>query len=524
MHSALGAVFALIVVVCAVSPKVWELIRVLILGPIFGLLIWGEEKLSGCFSLRFPRSLAELLSDPQPFFRLVRRQVGVHAALRDPSPLAADATLASCARLRELTTEPMKNATTFPLELTLADGATLAVFVKLQCGRGAPLWLQAVTKAVELGMQRESDFYKILAAHVPIRVPRPYAIDRIDVFNRCCLVLECIEGGKAIADWEGCPLPAIGAMLRDAAKLHAQFLECTSTSAATRWIPSAAASRSAGALHYVKWIGDLTSDHKASFRRVWSALNSHPFFAPAAGEGGDHDAVRSPLALVHGDCRPGNMLFLGALDDADAPPSVVFADWEAVNVAPPLWDVIYCTTLGVDPDKHDEMTVATLREEYARELLATAEHASPGSAAGKRVRALYDPDTAEGVERIVAEGKLLLLVLAFVSYTVVKKNLWNQGNTNDDNVAWRASTIVYNCLHLYCLQPLRSLCAHHSLLLSFLPPPALNRIARLSGAACVGRRGDGGGAEPLELDAARSFDRRCLLSRSRCYHHLDWRR
>jgi hypothetical protein len=169
------------------------------------------------------------------------------------------------------------------------------------------------------------------------------------------------------------------------------------------------------------------------------------------------------------------MLFLGALDDADAPPSVVFADWEAVNVAPPLWDVIYCTTLGVDPDKHDEMTVATLREEYARELLATAEHASPGSAAGKRVRALYDPDTAEGVERIVAEGKLLLLVLAFVSYTVVKKNLWNQGNTNDDNVAWRASTIVstYTAYSLFARSALITLCFSPS----SLPRPQQDRAS-----------------------------------------------
>ena len=78
---------------------------VLTLGPIYAVLIWGEEKLSSCFALRFPRSLSELLSDPQAFFGLIERQVGVHPALRAPHVLPACAQLESCSRLRELTTE-----------------------------------------------------------------------------------------------------------------------------------------------------------------------------------------------------------------------------------------------------------------------------------------------------------------------------------------------------------------------------------------------------------------------------------
>ena len=327
----------------------------------------------------------------------------------------------------------MKNATTFPLEIRLKGiEAPLNVFVKLQCGRGAPLWLQAVTKAVEWGMQRESDFYRFLAAHVPLRVPRPYAIDRIDAFNRCCLVLECIEGGTAIADWEGCPLPAIGAMLRNVSIMHAKFLGRTADDAATRWIPAAHGSKRGGALEYVKWVGDLTGDHDVLFKRVWRALTTHPYFAAGAFEEGGE---RSPLALVHGDCRPGNMLFIGALDRARSPPAVVFADWEAVNVAPPLWDVVYSTTLGIDDAKHGARAVAKLREQYARHLLDAVDEST---AAGQQAARLYNPAEAAGRERIAAEGDLLLVVLAFVSYTVVKKNLWNQGNTNDDNIAWRA--------------------------------------------------------------------------------------
>ena len=327
----------------------------------------------------------------------------------------------------------MKNATTFPLEIQLKGvEEPLNVFVKLQCGRGAPLWLQAVTKAVEWGMQRESDFYRLLAAHVPLRVPRPYAIDRIDAFNRCCLVLECIEGGTAIADWEGCPLPAISVMLRSVSQMHAKFLGRTADDAATRWIPAAHGSKTGGALEFVKWVGDLTGDHGAGFKCVWRALTTHPYFAAGAFEEGGE---RSPLALVHGDCRPGNMLFIGALDEARAPREVVFADWEAVNVAPPFWDVVYCTTLGIDDAKHGAGAVAKLREQYARHLLDSADRST---AAGQQAVRLYNPSNAAGRERIASEGRLLLIVLAFVSYTVVKKNLWNQGNTNKDNIAWRA--------------------------------------------------------------------------------------
>ena len=86
-------------------PAMRMLARVVVLGPIFAVLIWGEQKLSSCFALRFPRSLSELLANPRAFFGLLQRQVGVHPALRDPPVLPAGAQMESCSRLRELTTE-----------------------------------------------------------------------------------------------------------------------------------------------------------------------------------------------------------------------------------------------------------------------------------------------------------------------------------------------------------------------------------------------------------------------------------
>ena len=72
-------------------------------------------------------------------------------------------------------------------------------------------------------------------------------------------------------------------------------------------------------------------------QELWSSLRAH-------FEG-------HPVTLLHGDCRPGNMMWLrqakggpeeeeALTEEAEAERAIVFNDWEAVTVGPSLWDFV----------------------------------------------------------------------------------------------------------------------------------------------------------------------------------------
>lgn len=382
-----------------------------LLTPAYAAGIWLETRLASevpSLRLRFPRNLAEIEAEPERLFAL----------LRQGAVVPGDAAFVELRRRGRMENEPDKDRTAAAFDVVARHGdetTVVPVFVKFQSGRGMPLLLQAVRAAVEPGVAREVDFYRELASTVPVRSPRPYFVDSITALNRVCLVLEHVEGYNP-ADWRGAPLSAVRAMLADVARLNAAFVGRTVSDSRTRWIPARVG------LDFASYVATLGASAPAWHKRIWKALES--YFRDR------------PVTLVHGDCRPGNMLFRGIdaalcergggeLDAAPWPdptvasPEVVFADWEAINVAPLLWDFTYCTIIG--------LRVADRRVHLPRLL---DEFVASLRAAGVSPR-LCEPGCCR------TEVDLLSIVLYFISALIASKGYWDeQGNTLDDHRAW----------------------------------------------------------------------------------------
>jgi hypothetical protein len=386
-----------------------------LLTPFYAAAIWLEERLASKFRLRFPRSVAEIEAAPERLFALLQRG-GV---------LPPGATVVEVRRRGRMMNEPDKDRTAACLDVVVRHGdaaITVPVFVKFQSGRGMPLLIQAVRAAVEPGVAREVDFYRRLASSVPVRTARVHFADVLSAVNRVCIVLEYIDGYNP-ADWRGCPLQGVRAMLGSVARMNAAFVGRTASDPRTLWIPARAG------LDYAEFVATLAGSAPAWYMDLWKAL--------------DRYFRGRPLTLVHGDCRPGNMLFRddGAMartafsnseleaaqwPDPETPvPEVVFTDWEAINAAPLLWDFTYCTIIGLrsaDRQAH----LQRLLDEFIAAL--RAEGVGP---------ALLDPD------RCKLEVDLLTLVLYFISALVVSKGYWdNQGNTVEDFRAWSGRVLA----------------------------------------------------------------------------------
>ncbi len=318
-----------------------DLARIVALAPFAAAAIAAEQRLAFWWPLRFPRSIGELESDPARLLDLLTKPSrGLLAPLGVPPATA----FAGVRRRGGPENEPDKNRTTGVLELLFRDGETehaTRVVVKLQSGRGMPLYMQAIRAVIEHRFSREIEFYRQLAPVVPVRVARPLFADAVTAINRVCLVVEHIDATTP-ADWRGCSLPAMRALLASAARLNAHFLHRLAASS-TAWIPARAG------LEYANFVTGFLGKTEPCFREVWNALQR--YFATR------------PVTLVHGDCRPGNMLFTGDApivatgatehdaapwpDSAMPPPGVVMSDWEAVNIAPLLWDFTYATIIGL---------------------------------------------------------------------------------------------------------------------------------------------------------------------------------
>ena len=389
------------------------LARLLAFAPPVAALIAAEKQAGRWWPLRFPRSPVDFERDPQRLFDLLTTPSrGLLAPVADRTRTR----LIAQTRAGGLTNEPDKNRMTagFDLEIEEPDGRrTVRVLSKFQSGRGMPLYMQAIRAVAEHRFAREIDFYRRLALVVPVAVPRPRFADAVTVLNRVCLVLDRVDGASP-ADWRGCPLPPMRVLLASAARLNAAYVDNLSSDA-TSWIPARMG------LDYADFVTGFIGRRPPWYRRIWAALQAH--------------FDTRPVTLVHGDCRPGNMLFRGldvelgppnedvasawpdTLPPADA--SVVMCDWEAVNVAPLLWDFTYSTIIG--------LRVGDRRAWQPRLLTEFLD--------GLRGHGI-DPRHLD-VERATIDVQLLAIVLAYVSLVVFDHRLWSgQGNTAEDVRAW----------------------------------------------------------------------------------------
>jgi hypothetical protein len=389
----------------------WAAQARVVLTPAYALAIWAESRLESVIDLRFPRNLDEVHANPKRLFMLLQASGAI--------PLSA--ALVSITRRGRMINEPDKDHTAAALTvMSESHGQTseLPVFIKFQSGRGMPLLLQAVRAAVEPGIAREVDFYRFLASTTPVRAPQAYFVDSLTAVNRVCLVLEHIDGYN-LADWRGCPPSGIRAILGNIARVNSAFASRTADDVRSAWIPARTG------LDFASFVATLAGTPPAWYTELWNALVS--YFRDR------------PVTLVHGDCRPGNMLFVdnGELqrhqhpenagdanpwpDEGSASPNVVFADWEAVNAAPLLWDFTYCTIIG--------LRSADRREHQSRLLQEFLDALRVGGTSD----ALCD------LQRCQREVELLTLVLYYIAALVASKKYWDkQGNTIEDYRAWSA--------------------------------------------------------------------------------------
>ena len=322
---------------------------------------------------------------------------------------------------------------------------TVRLFVKFSCGRNFPLLLQGFRGACEWGLQRELDFYRGIAPSGILPCPSSVALAGNFAINRLCLVLDYVDG-TVTPDFRGASLEQAMAVLSTAAGMHGAFWGMN--------VPSAGADTHVGARAVVDVGKDararqgvpssdddadivdaiVTCVDKLNARR---GLEYFSFVRPMLDKPSEPkeflqlwDAIdrwvtsnRITTTLVHGDCRLGNMIFVG--DES----TVLFSDFEAINVAPFLWDYVYFTVLCQSPADRRQRHEALLSA-YLAALDARA--AQVGKLRG---------DTATVVER---EGdpeilfKILTLVLFFYAYTVERSGAWvDNGNTDDDHRHWK---------------------------------------------------------------------------------------
>lgn len=400
-----------------------ELALILTVAPVAAAVITLESRSARWWPLRFPRSIAELEDAPERLVDLLTRPSrGLVAALELPP----GARFVSLRRTGQLTHEPDKNRTTAPLTLRFTFPAVapdagpeqtgehvVRVVAKFQSGRGLPLYMQAIRVALESGFAREIAFYRHLAPIVPVRVPAPRFADAVTAVNRVCLVMDHVDG-TTLADWRGCPMPAMQALLSEAAKLNGGFLNRL-REPAVAWIPAS------DGLDFMSFVTGFIGKTEPWYRNTWAALQRY-----FSGK---------PVTLVHGDCRPGNMFFTGeapvapdaslredesaAWPEAAPLPGVVMADWEAVNVAPLLWDFTYATVIGLRTGDRRAWLDRLLDE-----FLAALQRAGVDQPHLDRNRCRLEVD-------------LLAMVLAYLSLVIIDHKLWSgQGNTAEDGRAW----------------------------------------------------------------------------------------
>lgn len=317
------------------------------------------------------------------------------------------------------------------------------VFLKFQTGADFPLWLQAIRWAAEGEVLREVDFYDKIAPNVLIRVPKLYYLSKTPVSNTICLAMEyfpitSVSNDKdnespvsttkvkqkddkdhnnkleyyVFPDWKIDSSIFVEMILSNVAKLHVQYLHDPSSlqnrRPEARWVPAQRG------LDFCKWVKTIGPKDLTPFHEVFDAI--------------DRYFSNKVVTVVHGDCRPGNMIFSGFRSSSSRTrilQDVIFCDFEAVNVAPPMWDVAYALALGLPEELHTTEEIQRLIELYRRRALDTLE-------AEGRTDVVLD-----SVEELYEQVQILHVHFFFYSYAVYSQGFWDDhGNSEDDMRVW----------------------------------------------------------------------------------------
>lgn len=410
-----AAIVAFVLIVFSLR-KIWVLLARFIWY--YGC-IWTERNLLSKFTrVKFPRGENEIWEDPQRFFDFLTNNRVINSK-------GNKASLVKLEPLCGIETEPDKKATTASVRVIYNDDVgeehKTDLFLKFQTGAHFPLWLQALRQAAEPDVVREIDFYTKLRDIVPVATPRVLYAGKLPAYNLVCLILENIDlnnknnamtcssdgssGGeimRVVPDHEFSNVDDMKLLLTSVAKMHAMFYGKVNTHLATNWIPAKQG------LDYCEFVLTLGGNKPKSYITLFKALQG--YFKPRR------------LTLVHGDCRPGNMIFVN-----NPATKILFLDWEATNAAVPTWDFTYSTIIGLDPET---------RKKYHDSLLAYYHQSF--------ISSLKDPPGEdETIQTFQNDAMLLAIVLFYIAYTVTTGEYWkNQGNTRKDILAWGNRVIM----------------------------------------------------------------------------------
>lgn len=413
-------------------PKVRTLLAMIVHATIAAALIKIDQFMP--LPVHFPRTPAELLDRPNRVLRLLvewlapaegqRRwrleHAGMAATVLEPDKAPLRAPLCLC---DEGVEEPL-------MHLFCKSGDARS--------RGLPLWLTALAS---FSGNREVFFYRCVRALLPhIDAPRALLAAEASLLGRWCLVLTDMCPGGAlpydrdaataadaststpsppqrkpargiqrrqrsparstasavalappraahqayvVPDRVGCTLAQAHAVMRGLARLHATFWGRAHTEPALR--PLTAPRSGSGARGYVAApaVGLLlgrTLQKLPRLAALWRTLGCA--------------LADCPATLLHGDCRPENLLFHDTAAEAEAAATeaaaaeaatggargaavtatggtwrVTFLDWEAVGVNPAANDLIYFLVVGLRAADSAAWEAALLRA-YHSELLA----------------------------------------------------------------------------------------------------------------------------------------------------------
>lgn len=381
-----------------------------------------ERWLERFFWLPFIRTPAEALLRPKRFFAQLQRFGSVPRSAKFVR-LEYDDSRHSL--------EPDKAALRAALRLEYVDGGetrTLAMFIKCGDGlsRGLPFWL--VCLSAHAGSV-EVQFYRDLRTELPVGSPTALLAAEARLCSRFALVMsDCGTDARAfeknesqkrrlyertaaarttylVADRVGCSRSQALCVMRELAKLHAHFWDRAAT--LPEWL---VAHRHGAAAGYLTKPGLGLVIGRGL--RKWRQLDR--LFASLKKALKDE-----PATLLHGDCRPENLLFHHEIDGAW---SLTFVDWEAVGCNPAANDLVYFIVVGL---------AANDAVAWESDLLE-AYHAELVKALGARGLPPYSADA-------LRESYLLLSAVFVVVQAVfaIDETFKGWGNHKENFLAWK---------------------------------------------------------------------------------------
>lgn len=266
----------------------------------------------------------------------------------------------------------------------------------------------------------ETKFYEHFGTNCGARVPHVYLADYQETSGDGILLFEDMAPAQQIAQMDGCSLPQVEAVLREAALLHKSHWNDDALAAHEFLTYGQKQERRA-------FVSGLMSAVYPEWRARYAERIDKDILAMGDALVAQFDAYLTPRAgpsvLAHGDMRLDNMLF------SDADGRVILLDWQTAALAPPMGDIAYCISTSLQS--------ADERAAHEKALVA-AYHDQLGDCVGA-----YDFDAAWADYR---RASFAGFIMAVISAMIVERT-----ERGDEMFATMAERSGWQALHLDAL-------------------------------------------------------------------------